>query len=61
MKHVLKIEPRPKKIFYAWGVSRVKKLAKELKCIEIYNGTIKGKKRKVKTIWNPLIETWACL
>ena len=29
----------------AWGVGRIRALALELKCIELYNSVIKGKRR----------------
>ena len=38
----------------AWGVGRVRGLAMELKCTELYNSTIKGKKEESKTNWEPI-------
>ena len=32
----------------------VRGLAMELKCIELYNATIKGKKEESKTNWEPI-------
>ena len=35
----------------AWGVGRIRTLAIELKCIELYNETIKGKKEATRKNW----------
>ena len=38
----------------AWLMSRVKGKAMELKCIELYNATIKGAKDSCKLSWEPI-------
>ena len=35
----------------AWGVGRIRGLALELKCIELYNSVAKGKKEATKVNW----------
>ena len=35
----------------AWGVERIKRLALELKCIELYNSAAAGKKEKTRLMW----------
>ena len=37
-----------------WGIDRVRKLALELKRIEIYNGAVKNKKDVTNTKWEPI-------
>ena len=37
-----------------WGIERVRKLALELKCIEIYNGAVKSTKDVTKIKWEPI-------
>ena len=37
-----------------WGSERVRKLALELKCIEIYDAAVKNKKDETKTKWEPV-------
>ena len=36
----------------AWNIDKIKKLALELKCIELYNAQIKHKFDSTKTKWN---------
>ena len=37
-----------------WGIERFRKVALELKCIEIYNAAVKVKKDVTKTKWEPV-------
>ena len=35
----------------AWGVARIRTLALELKCIELYNSAVVGKKEATRLNW----------